>query len=155
MDTAELLVRSIGGLVAVLGTVWVLVRVVKARQGATGTVPVARLRVVARASVGRRASVVSVDAGDRVLVVGVTDDGVRLLAEQPALPAPEPVVERIDLDPSTTAATGLAPAGASLAGPLDAAALVPAPRTGTSGSLVDPAVWRQVVGTVREWTVRR
>ncbi len=137
MDTAELLVRSIGGLVAVLGTVWVLVRVVKARQGATGTVPVARLRVVARASVGRRASVVSVDAGDRVLVVGVTDDGVRLLAEQPALPAPEPVVERIDLDPTP------------------AAALVPDQRSGTSGSLVDPAVWRQVVGTVREWTVRR
>ncbi|MGJ7441870.1 FliO/MopB family protein [Aquipuribacter sp. MA13-6] len=144
MDTAELLVRSIGGLVAVLGTVWVLVRVVKARQGATGTVPVARLRVVARASVGRRASVVSVDAGDRVLVVGVTDDGVRLLAEQPALPTPEPVVERIDLDP--------APLGAA---PVDPAVLVPGPRSGTSGSLVDPAVWRQVVGTVREWTVRR
>lgn len=138
MDTAELLVRSIGGLVAVLATIWVLVRVVRARQGTVGTVPVARLRVVARASVGRRASVVSVDAGDRVLVVGVTDDGVRLLAEQPALPAPEPVVQRIDLDP----VEALAP-------------LVPGPRGAADGSLVDPAVWRQVVGTVRDWTVRR
>ncbi|WP_380163554.1 FliO/MopB family protein [Jannaschia sp. R86511] len=149
MDTAELLLRSIGGLVAVLGTVWVLVKVVKARQGAAGAAPVVRLRVLARASVGRRASVVSVDAGDRVLLVGVTDEGVRLLAEQPALPAPKPVVERVELDPADpTLATG-APVAVVPVGP------VPAPRTGTDGSLVDPAVWRQVVGTVREWTVRR
>ena len=150
MDTAELLVRSVGGLVAVLGTVWVLVRVVKARQGATGTVPVARLRVLARASVGRHASVVSVDAGDRVLVVGVSDDGVRLLAEQPALPAPKPVVERIDLDPASPVEAEKVPAQRTAGGTAASSAA-----STVDGSLVDPAVWRQVVGSVREWTVRR
>lgn len=141
MDTAQLLLRGAGGLVAVLGTLWVCVRVVNARNGAAGRVPPTRLRVIARTSVGRHASVVTVDVGDRVLVLGVGEQGVRLLAEQPALPVVEAPVERVELDPEATAA-------AALTG-------LPAPRTGTTGSLVDPATWRQVVTVVRERTVRR
>ncbi|WP_340295006.1 FliO/MopB family protein, partial [Aquipuribacter hungaricus] len=110
METAQMLLRAGGGLLAVLGTVWVLTRVVAARTGTAGSPQAARLRVVARASLGRHTSVVSVDAGDRVLVLGVGEHGVRLLAEQPALPEPEPVaeerVEVLDLALPTGAGTG-------------------------------------------------
>lgn len=140
MDTAQLLLRGAGGLLAVLGTLWVCVRVVRARTGAAGTSQVARLRVVARAPLGRHTSVVSVDAGDRVLVLGVGEQGVRLLAEQPALPAPEPAAERVDLE--------LVPGE-------NPAATVPAPRSAVAGSLVDPATWRAVVAVARDKTVRR
>lgn len=145
MDTAEMVLRAVGGLAAVLGTLWVAVRVARARAVGAGTAPVARLRVIARASVGRHASVVTVDAGDRVLVLGVADSGVRLLAEQPALPAPEPAVERVDLD------LGSLPGVVPGAGPSP----VPAPRSALTGSLVDPGTWRQAVAAVRERTVRR
>ncbi|MFC5381517.1 FliO/MopB family protein [Aquipuribacter nitratireducens] len=142
METLELVVRSAGGLLAVLGTVWLLTRVARARGGA-GTPTGHRLRVVTRASVGRRASVVSVDAGDRVLVLGVTDGAVRLLAEQPALPVtddPAAPVER------STVAPGVVEPGA---------AVVPSPRSPVAGSLLDAATWRSVVQVARDRTVRR
>jgi flagellar biogenesis protein FliO len=151
METAELLLRSAGGLLAVLGTLWVLVRVVRARNAATGTVPVARLRVLARASVGRRASVVTVDAGDRVLLLGVADGAVRLLAEQPPTPAATVPVQRVDLDLPGRSAPGADDADAAHRGPVDDRGHA----SPLAGSLVDPATWRQVVHTAREWTVRR
>jgi len=144
METAQVLLRGAGGLLAVLGTLWVCLRVVKARTGVTGSTPVARLRVVARVPLGRHASVVSVDAGDRVLVLGVGEHGVRLLAEQAALPEAAPVTERVDVD----LARASPPRGVT-------AEPVPAPRGPLGGSLVDPATWRSVVAVARERTVRR
>ncbi|WP_336922282.1 FliO/MopB family protein [Aquipuribacter sp. SD81] len=158
MDTLELTLRSAGGLLAVLGTVWLLTRVARSRAGAAVLQPGRRLRVLARVSVGRRSSVVTVDAGDRVLVLGVADGAVRLLAEQPALPDPEQPVQRLEL-----------PVGASVA-PADPAARpdgpsvsaaspfpVPAPRSTSplAGSLLDPGTWRSAVQVARDRTVRR
>jgi len=146
METAELVLRSGGGLLAVLGTLWVLVRVLKARNGAAGPGPVVRLRVLARTSVGRHASVVTVDVGDRVLVLGVGEQGVRLLVEQPALSAPEPVVARVDVS------DGVHPAVRPQA---QVPAQRDAPASPLAGSLLDPGTWRSVVGAARERTVRR
>jgi len=144
METAQVLLRGAGGLLAVLGTLWVCIRVVKARTGATGSTPVTRLRVIARASLGRHAGVVSVDVGDRVLVLGVGEHGVRLLAELPALPEVVPVTERAGVE-----LAGATPPRGVTAQP------VPAPRSPLGGSLVDPATWRAVVTVARERTVRR
>ena len=154
METAQLLLRGAGGLLAVLGTLWVCVRVVKARSGASGVAPAVRLRVLARVSLGRHASVVTLDAGDRVLVLGVGDQGVRLLAEQPALPEVAPATERVELDLDLDRdldRDGTDRAAVTVTVP----AAVPAPRSAVAGSLVDPATWRAVVGVARERTVRR
>lgn len=140
METAELVLRSGGGLLAVLGTLWICVRVLKARNGAAALAQVTRLRVLARTSVGRHASVVALDVGDRVLVLGVGDQGVRLLAEQPAAPAQGRPVERVDVD-ALPAQRGSSP-DAATASPL-------------AGSLLDPGAWRAVVVAARERTVRR
>ncbi len=148
METAQLVLRGAGGLLAVLGTLWVCVRVAKARGGAAGAVPAVRLRVLARASLGRHASMVSVDVGDRILVVGVGEHGVRLLAEQPAPVLPVSAEEYVEfgldgrpLDPAAAVGPG--------------ATGVPAPRSALAGSLVDRATWRAVVSAARDRTVRR
>lgn len=139
MEGTELL-RAGGGLLAVLGTLWLFTRVVRARAGVdTPELAARRLRVVQRATLGRRSSVVAVDAGDRVLILGVTDTGISLLAEQPALPAPDRVTERTEV---------------TLPQQRDGGRPTQAP-SATPASLLHTGSWRAAVQTAREWTVRR
>ena len=152
METAQLLLRGGGGLLAVLGTLWVCVRVVKARAGALGAAPAVRLRVLARAPLGRHASVVSVDVGDRVLVLGVGEHGVRLLAEQPALPEPAPAAGRpleLDLDGARRRRRR------RVAAPTDGPGRARPPQPAWPAPSSTPPSWRAVVSLARDKTVRR
>ena len=139
MEGTELL-RAGGGLLAVLGTLWLFTKIVRARAGVDAPeLATRRLRVVQRATLGRRSSVVAVDAGDRVLLLGVTDTGISVLAEQPALPSPDRVTARTEV---------------ALPAQRDGRAEL-GPRTRSTASLLQTGSWRAAVDTAREWTVRR
>lgn len=73
----ELVLRLGFSLAAVLGLFWLVAHLGSRRLGGTR----ALLHVRARQSLSRTASVAVVEVGDRVLVVGVADGGVRLLTE--------------------------------------------------------------------------
>lgn len=73
----ELVLRLGFSLAAVLGLFWLVAHFGSRRLGGSR----ALLHVRARQSLSRTASVAVVEVGDRVLVVGVADGGVRLLTE--------------------------------------------------------------------------
>lgn len=139
MEGLELL-RTGGGLLAVVGTLYLFVRVLRARTGTLGGEGTARLRVLQRAQLGRRTAVVAVDAGDRVLLLGVSDTGITLLAEQPPLPVADPA--------AAIASTVTGAAGQALP-------QLPQQRSALAGSVLSPATWRAALEAVRERTVRR
>lgn len=91
VSVGELFVRlavSLGVVIAIMAAAaWMLKRLTNgnlggAARGRSGR-PV-RIEVLARQSLGRRSSVALVRAGDRGLLLGVTDQHVTLLAETPA-----------------------------------------------------------------------
>lgn len=81
----ELVLRLGFSLAAVLGLFWLVAHLGSRRLGGTR----ALLNVRARQSLSRTASVAVVEVGDRVLVVGVADGGVRLLTELDPTSLPE------------------------------------------------------------------
>ncbi|MGZ4491157.1 MAG: FliO/MopB family protein [Nocardioidaceae bacterium] len=121
----ELVVRVTLSLAAVLGLFWLVARGASRRMaGASRGV----VRVRGRQALSRTSSVAVVEVGDRVLVLGVSDGGVRLLTElDPEEVADPAAAEDARPDPATGPATG------------------PSAVTGSplSGSLLAPATWRQ------------
>ncbi|WP_372594064.1 flagellar biosynthetic protein FliO [Actinotalea sp.] len=131
------------------------------------------LDVVARQSVGQKASVALIEVEGRRLLLGVSEHGVTLLTEVEPVPAePQDAAERIELDPEELAALarldeleGLVPehAGTTAARtpstrPTPPAArkpAVPTPRNPLEGSVLSAATWRQAVVAVQERTIRR
>jgi len=97
----ELVLRLGFSLAAVLGLFWLVAHFSARRLGGTRAV----LQVRARQSLSRTASVAVVEVGDRVLVVGVADGGVRLLTElDPAsLPETPARVQQGDAEADATA----------------------------------------------------
>jgi flagellar protein FliO/FliZ len=84
----ELVIRVVFSLAVVFGLIWLVARTSSRRLGGAAR---SMVRVVARQPLARTASLAVVEVGDRVLVVGVSENGVSLLTEMdPAeLPAPE------------------------------------------------------------------
>lgn len=88
MDTLLLAARVVVSLVAVFGLMWLVQR--KVRTGGAATRAKA-LSVVARQSVGQKASVVLVDTDGKRFMLGVTEHGISVLHTGEAPVAPEPV----------------------------------------------------------------
>lgn len=115
----ELFLRVVFSLGAVLGLMWFLARMASRRMGGTHASVV---RLVGRQSVGRTASVAVVAVGERMLVVGVTENGVRLLTELDAdeVHLPNDAVSSGSQDDrhfttaDSTSATGVVPQGSVL-----------------------------------------
>ncbi|MGZ4472836.1 MAG: FliO/MopB family protein [Nocardioidaceae bacterium] len=125
----ELVVRVTLSLAAVLGLFWLVARGASRRMaGASRGV----VRVRGRQALSRTSSVAVVEVGDRVLVLGVSDGGVRLLTElDPEEVADPAAAEDARPDPATGPATDPATGPSAVTGsPL-------------SGSLLAPATWRQ------------
>ena len=85
----------------------------------------AEVEVLLRQPLGRRSSIGVVRAGDRALVVGITDHTITLLAEGD----PDLLVPLLPESPRTAAPVG--------------------------GSSATPPTWTSVIGALRERTVRR
>jgi len=114
----ELLPRVGFSLCLVLGLIWAAARL-SSRRLAGG--PRALVRVRGRQSLSRTSSVAVVEVGSRLLVVGVSDGGVRLLTELD----PEDVdVQVPDAAPAPAALTSAAPGA-------------------LAGSLLAPGTWKQ------------
>jgi flagellar protein FliO/FliZ len=149
-ESLTLALRVGFSLTVVLGLMWLAARMFRGKLTSRGA---GTLEVLARAQVGRGASVAVVRVADRALVVGVTEHGIALLGEPitdlATLTASTPAVEvSVDGEAPGLFATrrnetgSAASTAASAAGPLQ-------------GSLLSPATWRQVVQLIRERTVRR
>jgi flagellar protein FliO/FliZ len=74
----ELVIRVVLSLAVVLGLFWMVARTGSRRLGGRDR---ALMRVRSRQSLSRSSSLAVVEVGSRVLVVGVSDGGVRLLTE--------------------------------------------------------------------------
>ena len=117
----ELALRVVFSLSAVLGLMWFLARVASSRLGGAHASVV---RLVGRQSLGRTSSVAVVAVGERLLVVGVTESGVRLLTE----------LDADEIEVPSLAATDSCD---------DAAPRVTGARPLPHGSVLSPQTWRQ------------
>jgi flagellar biosynthetic protein FliO len=89
-DNLALLGRVMGGLVVVLVLIGLAARVARRTRGNTGT---SGLRVLDRVGLSREANLAVVEVGNRMLLLGVTAQGVTMLADLEPAPAAEPAVE--------------------------------------------------------------
>jgi flagellar protein FliO/FliZ len=92
MDTALLVVRVVLSLGLVLTLMWFIARRVNRRPAPTRGVAV---DVVGRRSLGRRAGVAVVEVEGHRLVLGVSEAGVRLVADLGDVPDPAPAVRAV------------------------------------------------------------
>ena len=98
----ELAIRVVLSLAVVLGLLWFVARTSSRRFGGPAR---STVRIIARQPLARAASLAVVEVGERVLVVGVSENGVSLLTEMDPseLPAPEVVDEPVPADKPGTA----------------------------------------------------
>jgi flagellar protein FliO/FliZ len=151
VSAVETIGRMLLALGVVLGLMWALARFV--RRPLTGKADRV-LNVLARQQLSRNASVAVLKVMDRALVVGVTDQGVRLLTEtelepllaaitaQAAKPPRQRNAESVGSLPVGSLPIDAVPVGVRAAGALD-------------GSVLSPQVWSQLVTAARNATVRR
>ncbi len=125
----ELALRVVISLGVVLGLFWLVARTGSRRfSGGTRTL----VRVRGRQSLSRTSSVAVVEVGSRVLVVGVSDGGVRLLTELDPAEIEEPAGDRSGSRDPADAEGAAAPAGPVLAGSV------------LAGSVLSGQTWKQV-----------
>jgi flagellar protein FliO/FliZ len=129
----ELFLRVVFSLAAVLGLMLLLARFATRRMGGTDASVV---RLLGRQSLGRTASVAVLAVGERRLVVGVTEGGVRLLTELDA--------EELETT-AVTGTTGARDGEVRVGGPVDTTRPGGAPEPGLvpDGSLLSAKTWRQ------------
>lgn len=156
MSTVELVGRMILALVVVIFVMWGLAKWARKPLGAgAGQV----MTVLARQPLSRTSSVAVVKVLDQALVIGVTEQGIRLLTEvdldqvQTVLATPPPARER-RLRRTPASADPLADDATQVTEKLSRAQSSTA--TGRlDGSALSPRTWRAAVDAVRDLTARR
>ncbi|MGI8664628.1 MAG: FliO/MopB family protein [Jatrophihabitans sp.] len=181
MNTVAVIGRMLLALVFVLGIMWCLARWARKPMGGAKTDRV--MTVLARQQISRTSSVTVLRVMDRALVLGVTEQGVRLITETEL----SPIEEALAVEPSPSrswsrrrpALLGAAAdlddefaAGEYPAAELDvdadeSAAFIgakqvvrgnlrpPVKRGSLDGSVLSVNTWRQMLGAARDLTVRR
>ncbi len=132
-----MIVRLVLSLAFVAAVLWFAARLAKKRGlGASGGL----VEVVAHQRMGRASTVNVLRIGDRVLVVGATEQQVTLLAELDGEALEATLAERADREgrPALPVASAAGRSGGALA-----------------GSVLDRSAWSGLVGQLRERTVRR
>jgi flagellar protein FliO/FliZ len=150
----ELVLRVVLSLAVVLGLLWFVARTSSKRFGGAAR---SMVRVVARQPLARTASLAVVEVGERVLVVGVSENGVNLLTE---LDPSELPTEEQSLATAAEAAGDPSLGGADGHGPVPETvrqAVSPGTRRakpalgarretaspGLAGSVLSPQTWRE------------
>jgi flagellar protein FliO/FliZ len=93
VSVTALLGRMVVSLGLVIALMWLVAKFARKRMSTSrrrGTDDALRLQVLARQSVGKNASVTLVRAGDRALLLGVTESSVSLLSDTELPPEPVP-----------------------------------------------------------------
>ncbi len=132
-----MIIRLLLSLAFVAGVLYLAARLAKKRGlGSSGGL----VEVVAHQRMGRASTVNVLRIGDRVLVVGATEQQVTLLAELDGEALEATLAERADGGdrPALTLAAAPGRSGGALA-----------------GSVLDRSAWSGLVGQLRERTVRR
>jgi flagellar protein FliO/FliZ len=174
VNTIAVIGRMLLALVFVLGVMWLLARWARKPMGAGKADRV--MSVLARQQLSRTSSVAVLKVMDRALVLGVTEQGIRLLTETELSPIEDALV--VESTPGRGWSLLRPPAAlpdGEVVGPLDVsddedaepalvgAAAVPSVRAKTparkggalDGSVLSPQTWRQLLNAARELTVRR
>jgi flagellar biogenesis protein FliO len=170
VNTVAVIGRMLLALVFVLGIMWALARWARKPMGAGKGEQV--LTVLARQQINRTSSVTVLRVMDRALVLGVTEQGVRLLTETELAP----IEEVLAAEPASSRSWPKLrlPAGSSALETFDSlespvmdeqnptevslakAPVRPAAKRGSlDGSVLSPNTWRQVLSSARDLTVRR
>ena len=123
----ELTLRVVFSLAVVIGLLWFVARTGTKRFGGAAR---SMVRVVARQPLARSASLAVVEVGERVLVVGISENGVRLLTEMDPSELPD---ERMDV-PAAPGPRAVAVVGG---------ARKAAPTSTLGGSVISAQTWRQ------------
>jgi flagellar biogenesis protein FliO len=168
--------RMLLALVVVLGLMWALAR--WAKKPLTGKADRV-MAVLARQQLNRNSSVTVLRVMDRALVLGITEQGIRLLGEtdlsavegalsiedsptrgvagllrsRPATPKSLPPAQPDSI--YTLDANDAEPPFYQQLPPAAPAAAEPTRRGALDGSVLSPNTWRQLVGAARDLTVRR
>jgi flagellar biosynthetic protein FliO len=171
VNTIAVIGRMLLALVFVLGVMWLLARWARKPMGAGKADRV--MSVLARQQLSRTSSVAVLKVMDRALVLGVTEQGIRLLTETEL----SPIEDALAVEPTPGRSWSLLrPPTALPSGELDeqaadeeaepslvgAASIRPASRRAPAakggaleGSVLSPQTWRQLLNAARELTVRR
>lgn len=133
----ELVIRVVFSLSVILGLLWFVARASNKRFGGAAR---SMVRVVARQPLARSASLAVVEVGDRVLVVGVSENGVSLLTEMDPSELPVEATAPVRHQDSEAAAAAL--------GTDWAVGSAPGARRATAspslaGSVLSTQTWRQ------------
>ena len=171
MNTVAIIGRMLLALVFVLGVMWALARWARKPMGAGKADRV--MSVLARQQLSRTSSVAVLKVMDRALVLGVTEQGIRLLTETEL----SPIEDALTVQPTPGRSWSLLRPPAALPGEVvedaepseDAEPVLvgaaPVSRAITprragkggalDGSVLSPQTWRQLLNAARELTVRR
>jgi flagellar protein FliO/FliZ len=171
VNTIAVIGRMLLALVFVLGVMWLLARWARKPMGAGKADRV--MSVLARQQLSRTSSVAVLKVMDRALVLGVTEQGIRLLTETEL----GPIEDALAVEPTPGRSWSLLrPPAALPSGELveqaadeeaepaliGAASIQPVSRRAPAGkggaldgSVLSPQTWRQLLNAARELTVRR
>lgn len=81
VSTVELIVRMTASLLVIGGLLWLVQKMGRSRLGGLGRQTAAPLEITSRKQLTKASSVALIRAGERNLLIGVTDNGISLLAE--------------------------------------------------------------------------
>ncbi|HEX2902112.1 MAG TPA: flagellar biosynthetic protein FliO [Jatrophihabitans sp.] len=161
MSTVAIIGRMLVALVVVLAVMWLLAKWARKPLGAGKNDRV--ISVLARQQLSRSSSVAVLKLMDRALVLGVTEQGVQLLAETELAPLEEALTVEA---PARHRRAAALPVEADQLVELDGEVVATAPtrpgrraapaRAGAlDGSILSPATWKQLVNAARDVTVRK
>lgn len=170
MSTIAIIGRMLVALVIVLAVMWALAKWARKPLGIGKGDKV--MTVLARQQLGRGSSVAVLKLMDRALVLGVTEQGVQLLAETELAPLEEALTvepasrHRRAVKPITVDADTLAELEAGSSDPAPVTAELPtrsqtraaqraSQNSPLDGSILSPGTWKQLVNAARDVTVRR
>lgn len=155
MNTVAIIGRMLLALVFVLGVMWCLARWARKPMGGKADRVMA---VLARQQLSRTSSVTVLRVMDRALVLGVTEQGVQLITET-ELSAVEDALAATTETPRPWTRKQPVELEAAADDDSDSPAEPPTGRRRSAaaldGSVLSPAMWRQLVNAARDLTVRR
>jgi flagellar protein FliO/FliZ len=153
VNTVAVIGRMLLALVFVLGVMWLLARWARKPLGAGKADRV--MSVLARQQLSRTSSVAVLRVMDRALVLGVTEQGIRLITETELSPVEDALATEAGPSRARSVLRTSRPALPEAGSVGDRNASPVGDRSALDGSVLSARTWRQLLNAARELTVRR